>query len=132
MDWDIIQAQYEEDIRWSIKDLTNVLNLHPSIISKYQNIWYSLKSQIDKKQKEYDDTWISRFLFYKHDFSITLSNTEIKTFLDRDTELNNLKYEIESFSTKINLVEKWLKNLDGMRYDFKLIVDWEKFKNGEY
>lgn len=132
MDWDKIKAEYEEDIKYDLPNLVRYLMLLPSIISKYQNLWFHIKNKMDILQKEYNDTWISRFMYYKHDFDITLTNSEIKAFLEKDTNMNNIKSKIDFLSSKLTLVEKWLKNFDGMRFDLKLIVEWEKFKAGEY
>lgn len=125
-----IEEEYKEDIVWNYENASKVINTIPLIYSKYLGYWYKIKSQSEKHQKEYDDTWISRFIFYKKDFDINLSNAEIKHFLDKDTVLNDIKSKQQKALTRCELLEKMMKNIDSIRWDIKLWLQYEQFKTG--
>jgi hypothetical protein len=104
--------------------------LIPSIISKYQLYWFKLKKQLDKLEAEHDEKWISRFQYYKHDFDIKLTNSEIKEFLTKDKDLIIIKTKTKSMITNLEYLEKCLKNLDSIRWDIKNYIDYTKFIAG--
>ena len=89
MDLDELKEQYEEDIKWEFNDIPVFMSTISLKIAKYQKLWMELRNKHDKIEKEYNDLWITRFMWYKQEFDITLSNSEIKVFLEKDKELND-------------------------------------------
>lgn len=126
-----LQEEYLVDIKWEFSKVEKYLQLLPSTIAKYQNIWLRYKKQLDKTEIEFDDLWISRFTYYKNDFDIKLSNSEIKDFINKDVELNNIRKKQKYLITAIEFVEKCMKNLDSIRWDIKNVIEYNKFINGE-
>lgn len=132
MNFDDIKLEYEEDIKWEFNKIGKYLQNLPSIIAKYQNYWFKYKRMYDKLETEYDELWISRFVYYKHDFDIKLTNSEIKDFLNKDKELNTIKSKIKQILAHNDWLERALKNLDSTRWDIKNVIEFEKFKNGSF
>lgn len=130
MDLDKLTKEYENDINWSFNNTDTFLQTLPLKISKYQGYWFKLKQNLDKIDNDYDDLWITRYVYYKNDYDIKLSATEIKDFLSKDVELNKLKKKQKHLITIIEYLEKILKNFDNMRWDISRVIDFEKFKAG--
>jgi hypothetical protein len=128
-----LQDEYEEDIKWSVDDsikLSAFINTIPYKIAKYQNKWFRYKNALDKISKEIDDLYSVKFLYYKKDFDINLSNSEIKDFISKDVELNSLRLKAKTLTTLIEFLEKIMKNIDSIRWDIKLMVEYQKFISG--
>ncbi len=130
MDIDKLKDEYEEDIKWEFTDIGVFMSTIPIKIAKYQRMWFDLRNTHDKYAKEYDDLWIKRFMWYKQEFDISLSNTEIKVFLEKDTELNNIRLKQKRILVVLEFLEKCMKNLDSIRWDCKLSLEYQKFING--
>ena len=130
MDIEQLKEEYEKDITWEFKDLATYMATIPLKIAKYQNYWFGLKNTHDRLEKEYNDKWIIRYMYYKQDFDITLKDTEIRLFLEKDTELNEIKLKLKKIINIIEWLEKCMKNLDSIRWDCKLTLETQKFING--
>lgn len=130
MDIEQLKEEYEKDITWEFKDLATYMATIPLKIAKYQNYWFGLKNTHDRLEKEYNDKWIIRYMYYKQDFDITLKDTEIRLFLEKDTELNEIKLKLKKIINIIEWLEKCMKNLDSIRWDCKLTLETQKFLNG--
>jgi hypothetical protein len=130
MTFEKMQEEYEKDIQWEFNKMDKYLQQLPSIISKYQNHWFKLKRAYDKIEREHDDNWAVRFSYYKHDYDIKLTNSEIKDFLNKDIELNKYKHQAKQLFTQIEWIERCLKNLDSIRWDLKNALDYQKFIAG--
>jgi len=130
MDLDELKEQYEEDIKWEFNDIPVFMSTISLKIAKYQKIWMELRNKHDKVEKEYNDLWIKRFMWYKQEFDITLSNSEIKVFLEKDQELNELRLKQKKLLVILEWLEKAMKNLDSIRWDCKTALEYHKFVNG--
>lgn len=130
MTFEEIQLEYENDIKWEFNKMDKYLQQLPASISKYQNYWFKLKRQYDKLEKEHDDLWIARFTYYKHDYDIKLTTSEIKDFLTKDSELTKVKHQAKKVITQIEWIERCLKNLDSIRWDLKNTLEYQKFVAG--
>lgn len=130
MEFKDIIAEYEEDIKWDRDKCDKYLMIVPSLIAKYQGYWFKMKKQLDKLEAEHDDKWIVRFQYYKHDFDIKLTNSEIRDFLTKDKELTQLKNKARSMLINVEYIEKCLKNIDSIRWDIKNYLDYQKFISG--
>ena len=127
-----IIEEYERDVIWEFSKMDKYIQALPMTVQKYQGYWFTLKRELDKIDDEYDDKWMSRYIYYKNDFDIKLSSSEIKDFLSKDLELNKLKKKQRQLISSIEYLEKCLKNLDNIRWDISRCIDFEKFKSGAF
>jgi hypothetical protein len=79
-----------------------------------------------------DRAWQEKYLYYKNEFNIVLNNAEIKQFIEKDSEYIDLKEKLVSYQNILERIEDMLKGLDSMKWTIKSLIDWEKFKAGEY
>ena len=129
---DTLFDKYNEFIKFEMNEIDLKLLELPSMVGLYQNIFYTLKQKHTKYQYETDSKWTERYLYYKNDFNFTLSNAEIKSFIEKDIEYLNLKLKTQKVVDVLEQVEIVLKGLDSMRWTIKSLIDWEKFKQGEF
>jgi len=124
--------KYNEFIEYELTDLDNRLLKITSVVGYYQSAYFNLKKKFDIYSIKLDRKWQERYLYYKNEFNITLTNTEIKQFIEKDLEYIDIKEKLQGVKTILEQVELTLKGLDSMGWQLKTTVDWEKFKQGQY
>jgi len=102
----------------------------PKIIAFYQNYYFTFKDKFYKLQNEIEKKWTEKYIYYKNDFDFSLTNSEIKQFIEKDLEMLDLKYKLNQIKGILEKFEESLKNLDGIKWTLKTLVEWEKFKSG--
>ena len=96
--------------------------LYAVVLKKYKNVLLEL----NKKEIEYSDLYAIRYSYYKCDYDLQLTQSEIKTFLENDIETSKLRLEIKNLKTEAEILEKHLKNIESTRWDIKTLVDFLK------
>lgn len=129
---DKIFDRYNKFIEYEFSDISERLLGMPSIIGYYQSIYFTLKKKFDLYSIKLDRKWQEKYLYYKNEFNITLNNTEIKQFIEKDLEYLDIKESLQNVKTVLEQVEQTLKGLDTMQWTLKTTVEWEKFKQGSY
>jgi hypothetical protein len=127
-----IFQKYEEFVKFEVEDISDRLLKLPEIVAYYQEIYFSVSKKLQKLRFELDKKWQERFLYYKTEFNISLSSSEIKTFIERDLEYIDIKEKIAALELLLTKIEEVLKALDNMRWTIKSLIDWEKFKAGDF
>lgn len=122
--------KYNEFIKFETKDIDDRLHRHTEILGYYQSIFYTIKQKHTKYSFELDRKWQEKYLYYKNDFNITLNNTEIKAFIEKDLEYLDIKKKLQEVTDLLEQTEIVLKGLDSMRWTLKSIIDWHKFQAG--
>lgn len=125
-----LQDEYTADSTWTIKTIDESSSTIALKISKWHNKWFSFKREFDKLSLELDQTYVKKYVYYKKDFDIKLSATEIKEFISGDADYLNTKTKLKQAQAILEYIEKAIKNLDGVRWDIKNTIEWEKFKSG--
>jgi hypothetical protein len=91
-----------------------------------------LKGFHTKYSFDLDRQWQEKYLYYKNEFNITLNNTEIKSFIDKDLEYLEIKQKLKEVTDLLEQIESVIKGLDSMRWTIKSIIDWQKFQAVSY
>jgi hypothetical protein len=102
------------------------------VLGYYQSLFYNIKTKYTRAQFKLDRAWQEKYLYYKNEFNIVLNNAEIKQFIEKDSEYIDLKEKLVSYQNILERIEDMLKGLDSMKWTIKSLIDWEKFKAGEY
>ena len=132
MNLDKLFDKYYEFIEFETSQIDERLFKLPSIIGHYQNIFYALKQKHTKYQHETDSKWTEKYLYYKNDFDFTLTNAEIKAFIEKDIEYLDLKLKVQKVVDVLEQVEIVLKGLDNFRWTIHDLISWLKFQQAEY
>jgi hypothetical protein len=125
-----IEAEYQEWCKWEVSNTRDILVNLPLRVSKIQNMWRKLKRKYDVLEKEYDTKYINKFSYYKNEYSVSLSSSEIKTFIDKDTDMIDIIHKKQNILRNIEYMEKMIKNLESMQWTIKTYLEFEKFFNG--
>ena len=124
--------KYNVFISYEENQIEERLHRIPEMIGYYQNLFYTLQTKHTKYRFELDRTWQEKYLYYKNDFNFTLSNSEIKIFIDKDLEYMNLKQKLQEVTDTLNQTEIVLKGLKDMSWSLKTLIDWKKFQMGVF
>jgi len=122
--------KYNEFIKFDTSDIDDRLRKHTEILGYYQSAYYTIKQKHTKYSFELDRKWQEKYLYYKNEFNITLNNSEIKSFIEKDLDYLETKKKLQEVTDLLEQIEIVLKGLDSMRWTMKSIIDWEKFKQG--
>lgn len=129
---DAIFDRYREFIEFELKDVGDRVTKLPSIIGFYQSIFYNTKKKYDLQSMRLDRKWQEKYLYYKNEFRIVLNNNEIKSFIEKDLEYLDIKESEQKLKTFLEQIELTLKGLDSMGWQLKTLIEWEKFKQGNF
>ena len=124
--------KYNEFIKFETIDIEDRLRRHTEILGFYQSTFYTMKQKHTKYSFELDRQWQEKYLYYKNEFNIVLNNNEIKSFIEKDLEYLEIKRKLQEVTDILEQIELILKGLDSMRWTIKSIIDWEKFKAGQF
>jgi len=127
-----IFQKYNEFIKFEMHEIQDRLLRHTEILGFYQSAFFTLKQKHTKYSFELDKNWQEKFLYYKNDFKISLNNTEIKGFIEKDLEFLEKKKKLQEVTDLLEQIELTLKGLDSMKWTLKSLIDWEKFRAGLY
>ena len=127
---DKIFEKYNEFIKFGVEDIDDRLRRHTEILGYYQSVYFTLKQKHTRYSFQLDRKWQEKYLYYKNEFNITLNNSEIKSFIEKDLEYLELKEKLQNVTDLLDQVELALKGLDSMRWAIKSLIDWERFKQG--
>ena len=124
--------RYNEFIEFDIPQISERLIKLPAMLGHYQGIYFEVRKRHNKSLIDMDKKWQEKYRYYKIEYSISLNNNEIKTFIERDLEYIDLKERERNLDNVLNRVEQCLKSLDSMSWTLKNLVEWEKFKAGNF
>jgi len=132
MDTEKLFDRYNEFIKFEIKDISERLRKHTEILGYYQSLFFTIKQKHTKYSFELDRKWQERYLYYKNEFNFSLSNSEIKSFIEKDNEYIAIKEKLQMVTDLLEQIELVLKGLDSMKWTIKSLIDWEMFKGGKF
>lgn len=122
----LINVEYKNDIKIELRD---VLNL-PIIIEKYLYVHFQLMMEINKYESKKNEIFSQRFHYYKQGYSIILSPTEIKYYLEGDKELLEAKEQLSYFESLFKQVSEMISELRSIQYMLKTKLEYEKLISG--
>jgi len=115
-----------------VSDIDEKLLELPAQTGFYQNIYFELKNKYQQYDISIERKWMEKYLYYKNEFEFTLTNTEIKQFIEKDLEVLDLKDKLANVEIMLQKTESVLKGLDNFRWTLKSLIDWEQFKAGKF
>jgi hypothetical protein len=122
--------KYEEFIIYDMTNLTHKLLELPGLVSYYQNVFYDMQNKLDTYEYQRAQKWQEKYIYYKNDFDFSLTNTEIKQFIERDVEILELIRKIARVKLIANRAEDTIKSLREFSWTIKHLIEWQKFQAG--
>ena len=130
MTFEEIQNEYEEDITWNELNARSKISLTAQYIAKYQKHYFNALLKINTINELLGKKYQEKYIYYKMDADIQLKSTEIKTFIESDTEYLKLKSAMKKLEIQANFFEECIKNINSMRWDIKTDLELRKFQEG--
>ena len=130
--YDKLFDKYNEFIKFETSQIEEKLHFLPSMIGYYQNVFYTLRQKHTKYNYAMDATWQEKYLYYKNEFNFSLTNAEIKSFIEKDLEYLEAKLKLRKITDILEQVEMVLKGLDNMRWTIHDLIAWEQFQQGKF
>jgi len=125
-----IQDEYREDIIWNELNASSKVSKCSRYVAKYQKYYFNGLSKLHDVEETLGNKYQSLYIEYKMDFEIKLSSSEIKTFIETNSEYLKLKKAQKKLEAQINFFEECIKNINSIRWDIKTFLEMEKFKQG--
>ena len=123
-------AKYDEFVQFDETQIEERLLELPKTINYYQNMFYSLSDKYSALENEMESHWQDLFVYYKNGYDITLSNSEIKMFIERDAKVLDYKRRMSRIKILADKAEDVVKSLREMSWTLKHIIEYKKFKAG--
>ena len=125
-----IKTEYEQDCNWDGLNTQSFILALSGKVAKYISYWTKLKNLYLKVDEEYNKLYINFYMEYK-DGNINYTQGEIKDLLPKNQELAEIVKLKTAFISAIEMVEKYVDNLNKTRYDVTNYIEIQKFLNGK-
>ena len=125
-----IKTEYEQDCNWDGLNTQSFILALSGKVAKYISYWTKLKNLYFKVDEEYNKLYINLYMEYK-DGNINYTKGEIKDLLPKNQELAEIVKLKTAFISAIEMVEKYVDNLNKTRYDVTNYIEIQKFLNGK-
>ena len=125
-----IKTEYEQDCNWDGLNTQSFILALSGKVAKYISYWTKLKNLYLKVDEEYNKLYINLYMEYK-DGNINYTQGEIKDLLPKNQELAEIVKLKTAFISAIEMIEKYVDNLNKTRYDVTNYIEIQKFLNGK-
>ena len=125
-----IKTEYEQDCNWDGLNTQSFILALSGKVAKYISYWTKLKNLYLKVDEEYNKLYINLYMEYK-DGNINYTQGEIKDLLPKNQELAEIVKLKTAFISAIEMVEKYVDNLNKTRYDVTKYIEIQKFLNSK-
>ena len=125
-----IKTEYEQDCNWDGLNTQSFILALSGKVAKYISYWTKLKNLYLKVDEEYNKLYINLYMEYK-DGNINYTQGEIKDLLPKNQELAEILKLKTACISAIEMVEKYVDNLNKTRYDVTNYIEIQKFLNGK-
>ena len=125
-----IKTEYEQDCNWDGLNTQSFILALSGKVAKYISYWTKLKNLYLKVDEEYNKLYINLYMEYK-DGNINYTQGEIKDLLPKNQELVEIVKLKTAFISALEMIEKYVDNLNKTRYDVTNYIEIQKFLNGK-
>ena len=127
-----LQKQITSELKIDRNTLDFCSSENPLLIQKYINIFLGESTTLNKLQKEYEQLYAERMVFYrtKHNL-IPETQRELIIFLDGDKEVREMKEKVANQSSLVKFISETISNFRDRGWAIKNMIDFRKFMAGE-
>jgi len=128
-----IQEQAARDIRIDSSNPNKTAVNVPMLHMKYLDLLTDSQLKCIALKHKYDSEYKKKYLYYRNDYNVVLKNkAEIDIFMAGDEELAEFYLKLEYEKKKANYLESLVKQIAGLSFLIRDIIEWDKFKAGGY
>ena len=133
MNLNSLRAEVEKDVFIDKSDPSKTAVNVPLLHNKYLTILSDSQMRLLKVQSEYDTLYREKYLYYRNDYPVVLKGrSEVEVLLNGDEELQKLKIKLEYEKHICSYLESVLKQINQLSFHVKSVIEWERFKQGEF
>ena len=128
-----IFAETSQDLKLDDTELDRESLRNPYLYDKYLKFFTTSDLELKKLKKEYDVLRLEKFEYYtgKADpEGIKVLKGDLDLYLDADPDLRKIEESLGYMQSKVNFLEKTLKNIENRNWNIKNIIEWRKFLSG--
>jgi predicted nucleic acid-binding Zn-ribbon protein len=122
--------ELEDDLTLTPINLQDKLYEIPKMYNKWQRIYFENKKKLNKKVKELDELYKSKYYYYKDGDRLLDNQKEINFNVISDKEYNALRIEVENLKDLVKVLEQSVDRIGKMSFDVKNIIAWNQFLSG--
>lgn len=128
---DILNKKLEEDISsLDYENLEPYLIRLPNKISVWNKLLSAKIRDLDDIEISIQEKYKELYKYYKFEFDLTLDKSEIKFFINGDTEYTSLLKKKNKVKNIINFCENSIKILNDSSWSIKHLIDYRKMIQG--
>jgi len=126
-----LQDMVEKEICIDRSNPSNTAIKVPQLHSKYLNLLQKHQLVCIKLKTDHDKMYSRKYLYYKNDYNVMLkSKSEIDAMISGDEEITVIRDKLEYEKAVASYLESVLKQISGLSFLIRDIIEWEKFKVG--
>ena len=112
----------------------------PYLYDKYLKFHCTYKLAYKNVEEEYNKLYLQKYHYYigkadpevyrEKPFDLKVLKGDVNMYLDADEEMSKMRKAVEYSKTKVEYLEKTLKNIQDRNWHIKAAIDWRKFLEG--
>ena len=125
------EEELKKDCRFNPDTMTDVISNIPIMSSKWINRWMTAVAKLRKAEDEFAALKMKRFIWYRTQSPLVFDLKDIReTCLPGDDELSLVKLKVDMLKKDANTLEQYVKVINGLQWNIKNYIEWQKFQNG--
>lgn len=131
MDFEQIKSEVADDLKIDEARLDKTAANVPRLHIKYLNLLQEEQAKVAYYKAMYKKLYRDRYVYYRNDYEVLLKNkAEIEVMLDGDEAVQKAKAKYEYHLMIANYLENVLKQISGLSFLIRDIIEWKKFQAG--
>lgn len=113
---------------------------NPYLYGKYLKFHCQSKAEYKNTEEEYKKMYLDKYQYYtgkadpevykEKPFDLKVLKGDVNMYLDADEDLSNMRKAVEYSKSRVDYLEKTLKNIQDRNWHIKSAIDWRKFLEG--
>lgn len=129
MDKKELMDMIKDDLTLSEANIETKMYTIPSLHSKYLGLYFNTKTKLNKLDKELSALYLKKYNIFK-DNNELLDKKEIQFHIMADDEYAKLNYKVRCAADMVDVLDRTVKKVNNLSFDFKNIVGYLTFIQG--
>ena len=132
--------EVDKDLKVNDMELDRESLRTPYLYDKYLKFHTTFKLTLKNVKEEYNKLYLEKYHYYlgkadpevykEKPFDLKVLKGDVNMYLDADEELSNMRKAVEYSKSRVDYLEKTLKNIQDRNWHIKSAIDWRKFLEG--
>lgn len=131
MTFDELKEMVSKDLRIDENHLDRTAAMVPILYTKYLNMLQDEQVRVSFYKAKYKKIYRDKYTYYRNDYEVLLKNkSEIDVMIDGDSEVQEARTKYEYHLMIANYLENVLKQISGLSFLIRDMIEWKKFQAG--